>query len=220
MALNRPDREAGRSRPPTWNPLAKGFHWMMALGLLGNGILGLSMTRHREDMLNGRFDAEVFGMPVFDAYQLHKSLGLTLLLIAIFRLVLSLLWRGPALPAEMPLWERVAARTSHRVLYLLMFLLPFSGWLMVSASPLGIPTFIFGAAELPPLVAPDAEIEALSKALHIAIAAALAMIVVLHVAAALKHHFIDRDDVLRRMMPFAERKSSILTPDSSIGEKN
>tara|TARA_E500000318_G_scaffold31959_1_gene31880 strand:- start:3049 stop:3627 length:579 start_codon:yes stop_codon:yes gene_type:complete len=192
----------------------------MALGLLGNGILGLSMVRHREDMLNGQFDAEVFGMPVFDAYQLHKSLGFVLLLVAVFRLVLSLLRQGPALPPKMPMWERRAAKTSHRALYMLMFLLPFSGWLMVSASPLGIPTLIFDVVELPPLVTPDADLEALSRALHIAIAATLAMLVVVHIAAALKHHFIDHDNVLRRMMPFAGRRSPVLTPDGSIGGEN
>lgn len=209
MALNRLERDGRRARPIVWNPLAKGFHWTMAFGLFGNGFLGLSMVWRRDEMLTGQLNTEVFGMPVFEAYQLHKSLGVTLLLLAVARFASSLLSPGPSLPKDTPVWERIAARTSHRLLYALMFLLPLSGWLMVSASPLGIPTIIFGAVELPALVAPDAGLEALSKVFHITVAAALATIVVLHVAAALKHQFLDHDDVLRRMMPFRAKKSPI-----------
>jgi cytochrome b561 len=105
----------------------------------------------------------------------------------------------------MPAWERAAARLTHAGLYLLLLVLPLTGWVMASVSPLGIPTVVFGLFTLPNPFQPSATLEAALKLVHGLLALALAMLVALHVGGALRHHLVRRDDVLRRMLPGVSR---------------
>lgn len=128
----------------------------------------------------------------------HKSFGITILALALVRLVWRRIDRPPALPA-MPRWQEIAARLNHWALYALLFALPLSGWLMSSAA--NRPVSWFGLAQLPDLIAPDPDLREWFHDLHHFLIWALYALVGLHVAAALKHQFVDRDGLLRRMLP-------------------
>jgi cytochrome b561 len=114
-----------------------------------------------------------------------------------------LLWRlghaPPALPATMPPWERRAAQLTHALLYVLFFAAPLTGWLFSSAA--GFQTVYLGMVPIPDLLSKDKALADALKLAHKSINYTLAAVIVLHAAAALKHHFIDKDDVLRRMLP-------------------
>jgi cytochrome b561 len=143
----------------------------------------------------------------FDAYQWHKSLGLTILVLSLLRVGWRLANPPPPLPATMTRIERKAAKTLHGLFYLLTLGLPLVGWAMVSASPLGLPTMFFGLFEWPHIawLAGLGPVEAAFKTAHRAMGYAFIGLLALHVAAALKHHLIDRDDVLARMLPMVRR---------------
>ena len=178
------------------------LHWTMALLLLGMIVFGIRMVDvQRELAATGNFDLTVFGLDIFAAYQLHKSFGFLLFVLALARLAWKLVNPHPALPQGMPVHEVVLARFTHVALYGLMLGIPVVGWLTASASPYGIETIIFGLFSLPHPLGPDAELERLLSTVHFYMAMALLGVLVLHVAGALKHHFISRDDVLRRMLP-------------------
>jgi cytochrome b561 len=131
-------------------------------------------------------------------YALHKSIGLTLLGLAILRVLWRLGERRPALP-PMPAWQARAAGGAHLLLYGLMFLIPLSGWLFNSAS--GFPLQWFHLVNLPALTGSDPQLKAMAKAVHETGVAVLIGVVALHALAALKHHFIDKDATLRLMLP-------------------
>jgi cytochrome b561 len=145
----------------------------------------------------------------FQLTQTHKSFGFMVFVLALIRIV----WRlrspvTPADPATVKPWEASAAHAAHVALYVLMLWLPLTGWLMASASPLNDPgaypmqvrNMVFGLFELPDPIHPgDRELEAVFKRLHLAGAFALLALLTVHAGAALKHHFVHRDDVLRRM---------------------
>ena len=185
-----------------WTGFAKLLHWVMAALLVAMVGAGLLMTRAADAAAeSGDFSARVLGLTIFDAYQLHKSVGVVLFALVILRLGWRMSHPAPALPAHMPRVEKTAARAAHVVLYGLMFALPVTGWLLASASPLGIPTLVFGLFPLPHPLAGDAGTEAVLAWVHFLGAMALMALAAAHVAAALKHHFIDRDDVLVAMLP-------------------
>lgn len=131
----------------------------------------------------------------------HKSFGLTILALAVLRLA----WRWanptPELPTTLRPHERVLARFTHFMLYALLFAMPLSGWTMSSAR--GFPVSWFGLFQLPDLVPKSKPLYQALVTTHGALACVLAAVVALHIAGALTHHFIKRDDVLRRMLPFA-----------------
>ena len=133
-------------------------------------------------------------------YSYHKWAGVSVAALLVLRVV----WRGwhppPPLPGAMPRWELSAAHASHLLLYLLMICVPVSGWLMSSAK--GVTTVYFGVWALPDAVARNEALGSFLGALHRILTYALLSLVVLHVAAALKHHFIDRDGVLGRMFRY------------------
>ncbi|RMD69929.1 MAG: hypothetical protein D6819_05590, partial [Gammaproteobacteria bacterium] len=124
---------------------------------------------------------------------------MVILALALLRLAWRLYDRRPAWPPSMPLWERQAAFAVHLLLYLLPVALPLSGWVINSAA--AIPFKVFWLFPLPDIVLPSKPLEQLAKGVHGALGWILAGTVLLHVAAALRHHFILRDDVLRRMLP-------------------
>ena len=131
----------------------------------------------------------------------HKSFGITILALALIRLTWRSLNPTPPLPSTLKPYERTLARTTHALLYGLLFAMPLTGWMMSSAR--GFPVSWFGFWQLPNLVPKN---QALYEALlttHGTLALILCGVVILHVAAALKHHYKLKDDVLRRMLPFS-----------------
>ncbi len=183
-----------RNGPAGWGWVSRLLHWVMAAVVLFELGLGLRMANFTPDPLEE-----------FRLAQIHKSWGFVILVLALLRLG----WRlgagpAPAPPATMPRWQVRAAAASHAVLYALMLGLPISGWAMVSASPiqdvLGIDNTVFGLFAMPDPWVPGVEaVETAARAVHVGCALALALLLVLHVGAALKHALIDRDDVLARM---------------------
>jgi cytochrome b561 len=177
------------------------LHWVMALGIAVLAVMGLVMVH-----------ANLSSMRQFQLYQLHKSIGITVLLAAVLRLLWRLTHRPPELPDAMPKIERTAASGSHLMLYIYLLALPFTGWALVSSSVFDIPTVLYGVVPWPdlpvlPTLADKAQVENVLKVVHAYGAYTLIALVALHAAAALRHHFIIKDDVLRRMLPaFARRR--------------
>ncbi len=171
-----------------YTSVAKGLHWLIALGMIAAFGLGIVMT----------------GMPGVTPTKLkyfnwHKWLGVTLLGLSLLRILWRAFHRPPELPAGMDRLQALAARGMHHVLYLATLLVPISGYLYTLAA--GFPVVYLGLFQLPVLYGKTPEwIEPL-KTLHHLSAYALAAAVLAHAAAALWHHFRDHDDVLRRMLP-------------------
>ncbi len=176
--------------------IAAGFHWLVALFFLGNLGLGVYMS-----------GLELSDPNLFPLYQLHKSFGVCIFVVVVFRLGWRLFDTPPALPEQMPWWEKTAASLTHLGLYLILVVMPLSGWIIVSASPINIPTLVFDTVPLPHIdfiaTSPDKDLWlALGEWTHWLLAWAAGAAVPLHVAAALRHHFILKDDILRRMLPW------------------
>ncbi|MFT7026456.1 MAG: cytochrome b561 [Paracoccaceae bacterium] len=182
-----------RNTDRLWGWPARLLHWFMAGLILF--MIGL-----------GYYTAEI----VTDVYeqfalvQLHKSWGFVAFALGLARLGWRLVNRAPAMPEHMPKAERFIAHVGQVALYVLMIALPVSGWLMASASPLqelySIKNMVFGMFELPdPFQPGSAALEQGLRTVHWGSAVALLVLLAGHAVAALKHHLIDRDDVLRRM---------------------
>ena len=166
------------------------LHWTIALALFGQLSLGFWMTRLPSSLRQ------------FELYQLHKSIGITILLLSVVRLMWRLIHPAPLLPATMKVWDKRLARLTHAGLYLIMIGVPVLGWLTVSASPLNIPTLLWDMVPLPHLPVDQGKQASESFAeLHSFAAWGGVVLVVLHVAGALKHHFVEKDEVLWRMLP-------------------
>lgn len=129
----------------------------------------------------------------------HKSVGITILALALLRLVWRAVNPTPTLPATSRPWERTVARATHAVLYGLLFAMPLSGWMMSSAR--NFPVSWFGLVQLPDLVRPSKPLYEQLHETHEVLFVVLVAVAILHVLAALKHHFILKNDVLRRMLP-------------------
>lgn len=173
---------------PRYTRTALLLHWLLALMILAALGWGLYMVELRLSPWK------------LKAYAWHKWLGVTIFLLVLVRLGWRLTHAPPPLPATLPAWQRALAGISHALLYLLMLAMPLTGWLMSSAK--GFQTVYFGVLPIPDLLDKNKILgDALASA-HAALAWLLIALLALHVAAALKHHFIDRDDVLRRMLPF------------------
>ncbi|MCR6628581.1 MAG: cytochrome b [Magnetospirillum sp.] len=172
--------------PLSYDPVAKSLHWLTALLIIVLWGVGLTL----EDLPKGDLRGQVIG--------LHKAFGVVVLALAVLRLA----WRGskgaPDLPADMPAWEKLAAKLGHAGLYVLMIALPLDGILMSQSG--GRPVSVFGL-ELPTLVGKDEGLHHLFEEGHELLAWGLAVVVVVHVAAALRHHIVLKDQVLRRMLP-------------------
>ncbi len=138
-------------------------------------------------------------------YSYHKWIGVTVFLLAAIRIAWRTTHRPPPLPATMPYWERLAAGAAHYLLYVLICIVPLSGWLMSSAK--GFQTVWFGVLPLPDLVAKNKELGDLLAEVHEGLNFIMLGVVLAHVGAALKHYFIDRDKILERMIPFLGRKA-------------
>ncbi len=165
---------------------AKALHWGIAVLIFG--MLGLGFYMTGLDLSPTKLQL----------YSWHKWVGVSVFVLVVLRLVWRLTHRPPALPAHMSALERLAAHAGHHLLYVLMFAIPLSGWLMSSAK--GFQTLWFGVLPLPDLVAKDRALGDLLQTAHLMLNFVLIAVVLGHVGAALKHHFIDKDDVLTRML--------------------
>lgn len=177
---------------PGYTAAAIALHWLVALMILCSATLGLYMVDLQ--LSPGKLKL----------YSWHKWLGVTIFLVTAVRLAWRLVHPAPALPATVPAWQRRAAALTHALLYALLFAIPLSGWLMSSA--LGVQVVYFGVLALPDLVEKDKVLGEQLKLAHLALNLTLLVLVVLHVTAALKHHFLDRDEVLHRMLPVVPRR--------------
>ncbi len=160
------------------------LHWIMAILIIGLLTLGLYMTKFYH------------GTEKFKLYGWHKEFGILVLMLILLRSS----WRAfniiPSL--SLPRWEMLAARTMHFALYGFMFAMPLTGWLMTSFS--GFTISFFGWFVIPDPFSAHLDLAHLFKKTHKWLGYALIAAIVLHVCAALKHHFIDKDDILRRML--------------------
>jgi cytochrome b561 len=176
-----------RNTADSWGAGAKFFHWLMAALIVFQIMLGVMAVTWPVSPTK------------LDLFVWHKSFGVLILTLAALRL----LWRfanpTPELPDGMVAWERAAARVSHFLLYLLMIALPVTGWIINSAA--NIPFRVFWLVPLPPIVAPDKALADLFAQVHGGLALALVVVLVAHIGAALRHHFIKHDKVLVRMLP-------------------
>jgi cytochrome b561 len=180
-----------------YGSVAIALHWLIALGVIANICVGLYFA----DL--PRSDPSKFML-----FQLHKSIGLTVLVLSLVRVGWRLVNPIPPLPASMSPTLRLVARTTQFLLYVLIVAIPLSGWAVVSASPLGLPTLYFGTFVWPhiPFLAdlPRAAKVPLQKELsgvHVLLAWSAIVLVALHIAGALYHQFVRRDEVLVRMLP-------------------
>ncbi len=136
-------------------------------------------------------------------YSWHKSIGITIMTLAVLRLAWRHFRAAPPLPPSMARYERFAASTVHVLLYVCLFALPVSGWLMSSAA--GLPVVLYGQWQLPDFIAANEDTRLLLLEVHKAIGFWLLALLVAHAGASLFHHFVRRDDVLARMWPFGLR---------------
>jgi cytochrome b561 len=171
-----------------YTPTARWLHWLVAALIVANLALGLTMV----------------GMPGISPTKLryfnwHKWVGVTVLALAVLRLAWRWRHRPPTLPAALPAWERHAATASHLALYGLMLAVPLSGYFYSLAA--GFPVVYLGVLPLPVLIDPDPQLKQLLVTLHHLLAWILLVLLVVHVAAALKHRLVDHDGVLERMLP-------------------
>lgn len=173
-----------------YGSVAQTLHWVIV------GLLIVQVT------LGKIADELPVGLDKLALMARHKSVGITILGVAVIRLAWRLMDRPPP-PPPMPRWQHVASRLNHGAFYVLLFAMPVSGWLMSSAS--NYPVSWFGLFQLPDFVRPDEGLEHLLEDVHETLAKVLIALAILHVVAALKHQFIDRDGLLMRMLPWRGR---------------
>ena len=169
------------------------LHWLIALLIFTTFPLALYMADLHLSPLKLRL------------YNYHKWIGIIVLALALVRLYWRTTNRPPAMPVTMKKWENVAAHAMHHTLYLLILVIPVTGWLMSSAK--GFQVVLFGVLPLPDLVGKNKELGDLLKEVHETLNYLMIGLVVAHVAAALKHHFVERDDILTRMVPFLKKRT-------------
>ena len=180
-----------KQNPSRYSAVAIALHWLLAFALIGIFSVGLYMA----DL--------PFSPARLQLYSWHKWAGITFLALSLARLLWRLTHRPPALPLQvaraMPAWQWLAYQGTHVALYLLFFVVPLVGWAYSSAA--GYPVVLFGVLPLPDFVPADKALAALIKPWHEISAFALIGLAALHVAAAVKHHWVDKDGLLQRMLP-------------------
>ena len=163
------------------------FHWLIAILIVAAFALGSVMTDMKISPTKLQY------------YSWHKWLGVTILGLVALRLLTRLFSGAPAHLDRLKKWEKQVANGTHALLYLLMFAVPLSGYFYTSAA--GFPVVYLGLFELPTIIGPNPELKPLLKVLHEMLTTVILVVVGLHVAAALKHHFIDKDGTMQRMLP-------------------
>jgi len=180
----------GFARGDHYSRGAIAFHWVIAALVLFNLWLGL---------FHDSLPSEWKVMPV------HKSIGITVLVLTLGRIAWRLTHRPPHLPELLPAWEKAVARSVHFILYALLLILPLTGWLLSSNPARPRPVNWFFLFEIPVLPATTAVAKASHEA-HELLGYLMTALVLIHIAAALRHHFLLRDKVLSRMLPWAGRR--------------
>ncbi len=205
-----------RERAQHYTATAIVLHWAIALAIICNILLGWWMHR--------AIDAPDTQARAIAAFQMHKSIGLTILALSAVRLGWRLLNPPPPLSDAMPAWERFGAKATHWAFYLLLVAIPLSGWLYVSTGwrgevPLNVPTLWFGLVEVPHLFGLNEKAPGMREALsgglletHELLVWATVALLALHVAAALKHHFVNRDAVFAQMFPLVTARGDPASP--------
>ena len=173
-----------------YTPVAKILHWVIAALIVTQFVLAWSA----EDLPLGMHKLALFAR--------HKSFGMTILMLAIVRVAWRFMHPPPALPPGMTAVERLLARATHVAFYVLLFVMPLTGWMMSSAKNYSVSWF--GMFTWPNLISQSDRAFALLRGTHDILSWALLGIAVLHIAAALKHHFWNKDNVLTRMLPFTK----------------
>ena len=176
-----------RNTTTRWGSVAQLLHWVIVALIVTQFVLGYKAHW-------------ATGFAKLSAVVPHKSWGITILALAIIRLVWRLMNPTPSLPPGLKPWERLAAHVTHYGLYTLLFVMPLLGW--VASSARSFPVSWFGLLQLPDFVAPNRPLYDVLMGFHYWLSWVLVAIAALHILAALKHHFVLRDDVLRRMLPF------------------
>lgn len=176
-----------RNTLENYGAVAKFLHWLIAFIVIGLLILGLYMVP----------------LPInaqkLKLYGWHKEWGILVLMLVIVRLSWRLININPALPAHMPRWQQLAAKSVHFAFYIFLFLMPLTGWMMSSSA--GLPVSFFGLFTLPDLVSPNENNMKILEEVHEWLGYGLIAALLAHVGAALQHHFIYKDNILRRMLP-------------------
>ncbi|MCR0983787.1 cytochrome b [Roseomonas populi] len=171
-------------RSPDFHPVLRAVHWLMAAMVLAMLFIGVGMVSTTG--------------PLYPALlALHRPLGISILLLVLIRLPLRLATGAPALPADLPRMQKLAAKASHVLLYASMVTLPLVGWGMLSAG--GYPVQLTKALILPPILPHDLRLYAVLRAMHTVVALLFFALILAHLAAALAHGLIRRDGVLRSM---------------------
>ena len=167
--------------------VAQAFHWLVVAGIIAQFVWAWRIDR--TDSIRAEFAL----------VNQHKSIGMTILGLVVFRL----LWRGfnrpPPLPTSMSPWEKFAASTAHWLLYALILAMPLSGWIYTSAAGFGAE--FFGLVDIPDLVDRGERLEKVFGEVHEWLATCIIVLVSIHVLAALRHQFVLKDGLLRRMLP-------------------
>jgi cytochrome b561 len=176
-----------RNHKERWGFVSIGLHWLTVIMVVSLCLAGLIM----EDLPTGTFKIQV--------YSLHKSFGLTVLALTVFRLMWRLIAGKPEALSSIPAWQRLMATLTHNLMYLVLLLMPLSGWLYNSAS--GFPLKYFGLFKVPKLSSFDRNIKVFAGDAHETLFYVLALLLFVHALAALKHHYIDKDTTLTRMLP-------------------
>lgn len=179
--------DAGNPGQQRYTKVASSLHWLIAIAVLTN--IGLAM-------LTEGLPRETRG-PLMG---IHKALGITILGLTLLRILWRFGHKAPPLPSSVKNWERVLSRAVHFLFYLLLIALPLSGWMMSSAADR--PINFFGLFMLPSIAAPDEALADAMHARHEVLGLTMVALAVLHIAAALKHQFVNRDGLIGRMNPF------------------
>jgi len=175
------------SQPASYTRTAIGLHWLVAIALVAT--FGVGIYMHELPLSPEKLQL----------YSWHKWAGVTAFLLVWFRLFWRIAHRPPALPATMSTLMQRAAHAGHFLLYGLMIAIPLSGWLMSSAK--GFQTVWFGVLPIPDLLGKNKETGDLLQSVHMSLNLLFVAVIAGHIGAALKHHFIDKDDILTRMLP-------------------
>jgi cytochrome b561 len=179
-----------RNTTVRWGALTQFFHWTIVALILVQWVL----AEAAEDM--------PLGMEKFATLARHKSIGITIFALALLRLLWRWMNPTPELPTTLKPYQRRLAHLTHYGLYVLLFAQPISGWIMSSAA--NFPVSYFGLFTLPDLVQPDKQLAKVLEEVHHWQFRGIVTLALLHISAALYHHFRLKDDVLRRMLPFGQ----------------
>jgi len=177
-----------RNSSVRWGAVSQLLHWLIALLILTQIALGITM---KVFLHPGPTFLAIIGV--------HKSIGVTILALVVIRLLWRLMNPVPKLPNTLEPYEQTLARLTHAALYVILLAMPLSGWIGSAAG--GHPVKWFNLFTLPMLVGKNRSLSGVMGDTHEALAIGLGLILVLHIAAALRHHFVLQDDTLRRMLP-------------------